>query len=166
MNDPTGQRWQSFSIANTTVASLSNSVQIIKEAVSPLTSQIALGHFDFFFFSLIAVLCLFLLMLFLFIITLSLAFSFFSFVLLDLDYDSSGFSLEVRVVSVDDLVVLAINAWQLLEFEIVVECPVEGFAWEFVIIDKLEGHRDKVVVLKSVNLSQNISSSGCLLIYS
>lgn len=102
MNDPTGQRWQSFSIANTTVASLSNSVQIIKEAVSPLTSQIALWHFDFFFLSLIAVLGLLLLIFLIFILSLGLAFRFFSFTLLDLNDDASGFSLEVRVVSVDD----------------------------------------------------------------
>ena len=157
MKDPTGQIWQSFSMACTTVVKRSNSIKQIKELVKGfvLTGKRSGWHLNFLFgrfiivlgislsfFILIAVIGNDFLSLFFISITLFLA-----------RKNGSGSSLEVRSVRVDQLVVLLSQVWHLTEDELSGKRPKEGLHRELAHVSELEAHSDIVVVLDSFNLT-------------
>lgn len=147
MNAPTGQICVSFSIANTTVARRSSSVQIL-ETVSVLTSKVSLWDFNLFFLCIIAIRRLFFFFIIVIIIGLCVTFTFLTFAsYLDLEDNARWLTLEVSVVFVDVLVILAVEAWHFFELKVGAQCPEESLVWELVVVNELEAHGDVVVIL-------------------
>ena len=147
MNAPTGQICVSFSIANTTVARRSSSVQIL-ETVSALTSKVSLWYLNLFLLCIIAIHRLFFFFIIVIIIGLCVAFTFLTFTgCLNLEDNARWLALEVSVIFVDVLIILAVEAWHFFELKVGAQGPVESLVREFVVVNELKAHGDVVVVL-------------------
>ena len=147
MNAPTGQICVSFSIANTTVARRSSSVQIL-EIFTALTSKVSLWDLNLFLLCLIAIRRLFFFFIIVIIIGLCVTFTFLTFAgCLDLEDNACWLTLEISVVFVDVLVILAVEAWHFFELKVGAQGPVKSLVWELVVVNELEAHGDVVVVL-------------------
>jgi hypothetical protein len=147
LNAPTGQICVSFSIANTTVARRSSSVQIL-ETFTALTSKVSLWDLNLFLLCLIAIRRLFFFFIIIVIIGLCVTFTFLTFAgCLDLEDNASWFTLEISVVFVDVLVILAVEAWHFFELKVGAQGPVESLVRKLVVVNELEAHGDVVVVL-------------------